>query len=92
MKAFPARLRAALVIAPWGYFLRSGYDLCYGLHAAPPSSTQIHLYVIAPAVGTAVGFVLLALAHKTRQWLGWLFFVLQVFALIPVIALWSGGI
>jgi hypothetical protein len=92
MSAFPARLRAALAVAPWGYFLWSGSDLCYGPHATPPNAGQVHLYVVAPAIGTVVGVLLLALAHKTPQWLGWLFFVLQILALIPVLALWGGGI
>lgn len=67
MRAFYSRLPAALSIAPWAYFLWSGYDLCYGRATTPPNSGQLHLYVVAPAVGTAVAVVLLAFAHKTPR-------------------------
>jgi hypothetical protein len=43
-------------------------------------------------VGTVVGLLLLAFAHKTPRWLGWLFLVLQILALLPIVGLWGGGI
>jgi hypothetical protein len=92
MRAFYSRLPAALAIAPWAYFLWSGYDLCYGRGAMPPNSGQVHLYVVAPAIGTTVAVVLLALAHKTPRWLGWGFFVVQILALVVIILPWGGGI
>jgi hypothetical protein len=92
MRAFYSRLPAALAIAPWAYFLWSGYDLCYGPSATPPNSGQVHLYVVAPAVGTAVALVVLALAHKIPQWLGWVFLVVEIMALLVVILPWGGGV
>jgi hypothetical protein len=92
VNAFSSQLRAALAVAPWLYFLWSGYDLCYGPRATPPNSQQVHLYIVAPAVGAVVGLLLLASAQKTPRWLGWLFFFLQIFALIPIMGLWGGGI
>lgn len=92
LRLLPAQLRATLAILPWGYFLWSGYDLCYGSGAAPPNIGQVRLYVVAPAVVTAVGFILLALARKMPQWLSWTFFAVQILALLPLIAFWGGGI
>jgi hypothetical protein len=52
----------------------------------------LHLYVLTPAIGLIVSIALLALANKIPIWLEWIVFCIQFLALVPVLAMWGGGI
>jgi hypothetical protein len=90
------RILATIAIVPWAYLVWSGCDFYYGarIHAVPgfPNQGQFHLYVVAPTVGLLVGLALFALANWIPIWLEWSCFSIQIIALIPVLAPWSGGI
>jgi hypothetical protein len=90
------RILATIASVPWAYLAWSGYDLCYGPHvqAVPgyPNQAQLHLYILIPAIGLTASIALLALANKIPIWLEWIVFSIQFLALVPVLAMWSGGI
>jgi hypothetical protein len=92
MGAYTTRLPAALSLVPWVYFLWSGYDLCCGRGELPPNRGQVQLYVVAPAIGVAIGAILLVLAPRIPGRLRWLFFAAQLAALMPLVGAWTGGI
>jgi hypothetical protein len=90
------RILATVGTLPWAYFLWSGYDLCYGPHvqAAPgyPNQGQLHLYVLTPAIGFILSAALFVFANRIPVWLMWVAFAFQFFALVPMLAIWSGGV
>jgi hypothetical protein len=90
------RIVAAIAVVPWAYLACSGYDLCYGPHvravAGYPNQAQVNIYVILPLVAIVVSIALTVLANRIPIWVASIAFCIQVFGLIPVLALWSGGI
>jgi hypothetical protein len=90
------RILTTIAILPWAYLVWSGCEFYYGarVHAVPgfPNQGQFHLYVMAPSIGLLVGLALFVLANKIPGWLERTCFFIQFVALVPVLAIWGGGI
>jgi hypothetical protein len=90
------RILAAIAVIPWAYLLWIGYEFCYGPRVqhmpVVPNRSQIHLYVVTPAVGFAISLALLFVANKLPLWIEVILFIIQLVALVPVLGMWGGGV